>query len=142
MSATVSEEIRETFRGLADVLIPRTDTMPSATDIGVPGPVLDRIIAVRPDLEPLFMRGVERIVGMDPHTARDLLMREDRQALLAIGLVAALGFYMDPQVRRLIGYPGQEKRPIDPDEVPAYLRDGSLQRVLDRGARYRPTPAA
>ncbi len=36
-----------------------------------------------------------------------------------------------------VGYHGQEARTIDVHELPGYLEDGSLERVLARGRHYR-----
>jgi hypothetical protein len=49
---------------------------------------------------------------------------------------------MSPQVRQLIGYPGQEKRTHDADAIPEYVANGMLKVVQDRGPIYRPTPKA
>jgi hypothetical protein len=141
MTAPVSDTLRETFRVMADLLIPKTDTMPSGSEVGVHGTVLDKILQLRPDLAPHFIRGVERAVGLDPAVARDLLDREDQPALIAIGLVASLAFYMDPVARRAIGYPGQERRPVQPGEESDIWEGGMLQRVIDRGPIFRPTPS-
>ncbi len=140
MTVIIGDTVRETFRGLADLLIRKTETMPSGSEIGVHGPVLDRILALRPDLDPHFTRGIGRAIGLDPAAARDLLDREDRPALIAIGLIASLAFYMDPVARRAIGYPGQERRPVQPGEEQDIWEGGMLQRVIDRGPIFRPTP--
>jgi hypothetical protein len=140
MSQTIDEEMRATFLGVADVLIPEALGMPSASQVNVSGAVLDRILALRPDLQEPFFRGVRAAVGKDPKLAAQAINRDDPRALAAIGLVAASAYYMDPGVRALIGYPGQEKRTYDPDATPEYIANGTLQKVIDRGPIYRPTP--
>ncbi len=60
MTTAISDTLRDTFRGLADLLIPKTETMPSGSEIGVHGPVLDKIVGLRPDIEPHFIRGPAR----------------------------------------------------------------------------------
>jgi hypothetical protein len=52
-------------------------------------------------------------------------------------LVITSGYYMTTRVRQAIGYPGQEALRVDIYELPAYLEDGSLDRVIGRGAIYR-----
>ena len=49
-------------------------------------------------------------------------------------------YFLNPDMRAAIGYPGLEARPIDPDAAPDYLDDGLLDSVVSRGPVYRPTP--
>jgi hypothetical protein len=140
MNTAVDASVRETFRAIADVLIPAAEGMPAAGEVGVHADVLDRILGLRPDLADRFLRGVRAAVGMDPRQAAEHLNKNDPDALGAIGLVASAAYYMQPHVRELIGYPGQERRPGDPDETPEYVSNGMLQQVIDRGPIYKPTP--
>ena len=47
---------RERLGALADVLVPAAAGMPSATEAGVHREGLDRVLAARPDLEPVLVR--------------------------------------------------------------------------------------
>ena len=87
-----------------------------------------------------LMRGLKKAAGQDAKAAANLLNKEDAAALSAIGLAASAGYYMEPSVRKLIGYPGQESRPGNPDETPAYVTNGMLKQVSDRGPIFKPTP--
>lgn len=141
MSTQLTPALRATFAGIADVLIPEAEGMPSASQVGVHEAVLDRILSLRPDLVENFLRGLNKASGQEPRAAANLLNKEDTPALSAIGLVASAGYYMEPRVRKLIGYPGQEKRPeADPDATPEYVTNGMLQQVIDRGPIFKPTP--
>ncbi len=140
MSTMIDDDLRSTFVGLADVLIPAYKTMPPASGASVGGEPLDRILALRDDLREAFLRGVRAAAGEEPATAARKMNEEDPEALATIGLIAAAAYYMDPDVRDLIGYPGQERRPIDPDAPPDYLQNDMLKPVAQRGAIYRPTP--
>lgn len=142
MSTKIDPSLRETFRAIADVLIPAAEGMPAASEVGVHEAVLDHILALRPDLTERLMRGLRAAAGRPAANAARQLNAEDPDALSAIGLVASAAYYMQPRVRELIGYPGQESRPADPDEVPEYVRNGMLQQVIDRGPIYRPAPKA
>lgn len=139
MSQTVTPEIRAAFLAIADRLIPAAEGMPAASEVGV-GEMLERILALRPDLSDTFFRGLAAVRTAPPAEAAETLNREDPYALSVVGLVAAAAYFMTPQVRELIGYPGQEKRTFDPDATPEYVTNGMLQRVIDRGPIYRPTP--
>ncbi len=136
----VNDTEREVFAALADVLIPAAEGMPAASEMNVHGTMLDRILGLRPDLTEAFRRGLATSAGKVPTDAAETLNREDAEALAAVSIVAAAGYYMVPAVRKLIGYPGQENRPADPDEKPEYLTNGMLQQVIDRGPIYVPTP--
>ena len=140
MSTVIDAHLRATFRALADVLIPAAEGMPAASEVGVHESVLDRILALRPDLSERLLRGLRAAAGQAPQETARRLNAEDPDALSAIGLAAAAAYYMQPRVRELIGYPGQENRPGNPDATPEYVANGMLQQVIDRGPIYRPTP--
>ena len=140
MSNKLDDVLRGTFLALADALIPEAEGMPAASQVGVGGDNLERMLALRPDLRDAFMRGLRAAAGKPAAEAAQALNRDDQAALGAIGLVAAAGYYMSPKVRALIGYPGQESRPADPDATPEYVANGMLQQVIDRGPIFKPTP--
>lgn len=140
MSA-LTDDKRQTFAAIADILIPNAEGMPAASEVDVHGPMLDRILGLRPDMTEAFHRGLDKAAGQDPQEAAEALNQEDPEALTAIGLAASAGYYMTQRVRELIGYPGQEMRPHEsPDEIPPYVANGLLQPVIDRGPIYVPTP--
>ena len=141
MSELFDDRLRARFMALADVLIPDAEGMPSASQAGIGGEVLDRAMALRPDLMEDIVRGLERIDEAAPDGSARALYEQDQKAFAAIGLLAAGCYYMIPRVRELVGYPGQERRTYDPDAVPEYVTNGTLQKVIDRGPIYRPTPA-
>ena len=140
---TLGDRERAAFAAIADILIPAAEGMPAASAMDVQGAMLDRILALRPDLAPAFRRGLAAAAaGKPPQQAAEALNRDDGEAFAAIGLVASAGYYMTPAVRELIGYPGQENRPADPDRTPEYLANGMLQQVIARGPIFDPTPEA
>lgn len=136
----LTSDQRNVFRGIADVLILSSTTMPSAGQVGVHGPVIDRLLDQRPDIRERFLRGLDACMGENPDSAARSLNETDPTALAAIGLLASAAYYMDEEVRRLIGYPGQSARPFDPLAMPNYVANGQLRRVIDRGPIFRPTP--
>lgn len=140
MSSKLDDTLRRTFLAIADVLIPEAEGMPAASQIGIGGDILDRMLALRPDLREGFLRGLRAAAGRSAVEAAEALNRDDPAALGAIGLVASAGYYMSSKVRALIGYPGQESRPADPDITPEYVANGMLQQVIDRGPIFKPTP--
>lgn len=141
MSPQVSAEDRATLAGLADVLIPAGEGAPSASQAGVAGVWLDEVLRLRPDLgEPLaaLLAGAR---GAEPAVAAARLQAEQPASFDALAALVAGAYFLNPDVLRAIGYPGQVRRPIVPEDPPDYERDGLLGSVIARGPIYRPTPA-
>lgn len=136
----LTAEGRAHFAALADFLIPAHGRMPAASKVGAAGSLLDDVLRFRPDLADAFHRGIGKIAGKPPAVAANSLFREDEEAFNALSLAASAAYYMAPEVRSALGYPGQESVAYDPHEVPEYLTNGLLERVLLRGAIYKPTP--
>lgn len=102
----VLEHERRALAGIAEVLIPRADGMPSAGDLDLVNRPLDRVLRARPDLA-LPIKRLAAECGGDPRQAVLSLELRDPQLFEAL-LQAVLGaYYMDRRVRALISYPGQ-----------------------------------
>lgn len=141
MNSHLTSEQRLIFAAIADFLIPNAEGMPSASEAGVHGPILDRVLSLRPDVSEAFYRGLLKSVGRSGADAASALNSDDPEAFGAISLAASAAYFMLPRIRELIGYPGQESRPDpDPDATPPYVTNGMLQQVIDRGPIYKPTP--
>ncbi len=134
----ISDRQRAVFAALADILIPAAEGMPSASEAGAEGSALDRVIELRHDKREAFFRGLNKAADRSPAAALEELNRDDPDAMSAIGLFASAAYYLLPEVRALVGYPGQENRPVEAGTEPDY--EDLLQAVLDRGPIYRPTP--
>jgi len=141
MSAKLTPELRATFGAVADLLIPAYKKYPSASAVGVHEKMLDDVLGFRPDVVDAFLRGVAAVDPANLSGSLNLLFRADPDAFAAIGLVASGGYYMTPEVRAVLGYPGQEAVPYDAHAVPDYLLDQRLETVARRGPIYRSTPA-
>jgi len=134
-------ESRTTLAALADVLVPEAEGMPAASQVDVHGKWLDRVLRVRPDLAPDLARVLAEARGRDPVAEVARLQQEDASGFATLALCVTGAYYLNPRVRKLIGYPGQKQRPPYPDEADYYLRDGLLDPVVARGPIYRPTPS-
>ena len=134
----LTEKERALFARIADRLIPEHPNMPSASQAGVPQDIMDRVLGYRPDLVEPFRRGLA--AAGNEGTGLEALVKSDPEAFEAIGNVAAGGYFMSLKVREALGYPGQEAVDYDPDATPDYMLDGSLEQVIARGRKYRPTP--
>lgn len=121
--------MRQRLAALADHLVAAGDGMPAASEVGIHEALLDAVLQSRPDLaEPLG-----RALGVpvdDAATRLITLATTDWAAYQALVEVVSGGYYLDPQIRRRIGYRGQEPRPVQPDRYPAYVEEGLLDHLV------------
>jgi hypothetical protein len=136
---TLSEQERKALAALADVLIPAGADLPSASAADVAGKWLDQVLAACPDLAAGLRELLHKTAGQEPGAAVAALRATDTAAFSVLAEVVAGAYFLNPDVRRAIGYSGQTARPIDPR--PDYMEDGLLESVIRRGPIYRPTPA-
>jgi len=129
---------RELLAGLADVLIPAGDGMPSASGADVAGRWLDAVLAARPDLADGLRELLAKSGHRDPADVVADLRANDPTAFDVLATVVSGAYFMNPEVLEAIGYAGQGPQPIDPR--PDYMEDGLLESVIRRGPIYRPTP--
>lgn len=140
MSREVPAEDRATLAGLADVLIPAGEGAPSASEAGVAGVWLDEVLRLRPDLGEPLAAVLAGAGGAEPAAAVARLRAEQPASFDALAALVAGAYFLNPDVLRAIGYPGQRRRPIVPEDPPDYERGGLLASVIARGPIYRPTP--
>lgn len=128
-----------TFLALADFLIPAHGKMPKFSDACSYADA-ERALDFRTDLKEGFVRAVAGDLSGGAEECLEQLNRGDGEAFSAVSTVAIATYYMNPRVRELLGYPGQENVQYDSKATQVYLTDGSLARVIARGRKYRPTP--
>lgn len=138
MSRFLDEKHQNILMELGDQLIPAAENMPSASQAHVPDIWADEVLNLRPDLREDFFRGLRVYEGIRGNgNALFLLQAKDPAAFNAVGVVAAGAYFLNPEIRRLIGYPGQESRSYVTSEIPEYVEAGLLDAVLKRGPAYR-----
>jgi hypothetical protein len=116
--------------------------MPAPSSVEIGGSQLDLVLASRPDLEPALLRGLEGAGGVGDVIAwLAALQARDPAAHDALVLAVVAGYYLRPEVQRLLGYPGQVAQEVSVAALPDYVSEGLLERVYERGPIYRPTPA-
>ena len=120
---------------LADVVFPRTAEMPSASDVGASGALADRVVRFVPSLAADLHTALGTTSAAGEGALTELRER-NRRLFNRLMLLIASAYYLSPDVRQKVGYPGQEARKLDFFEVPAYLEDGTLDRVIERGRRW------
>ena len=129
---------RDVFAGLADVLIPAGENMPSASGADVAGHRLDQVLTARPDLADALNDIINQARDREPAEVVADLQANDQAAFGVLAEIVPGAYFMNPNVQQAIGYAGQGSRPIDPR--PDYMEDGLLESVIRRGPIYRPTP--
>jgi hypothetical protein len=132
---------RATFAALADVLIPAAEGMPSASQADVAGRWLDAALAAVPEVSAPLAVLLAEAAAADPAAAMARLQANNPLGFDLLSGIVAGAYFLNPEVRQAIGYPGQERVPIVPESPPDYEQDGLLASVNARGPIYRPTPA-
>jgi hypothetical protein len=131
---------RAVLAGLADVLIPAGDGMPSASAAAVADEGLNHVLTAVPSLEAGLADVLSKAKGHEPTEFIANLARIDPAAYGVLTEVVTAAYFMNPNVRKAIGYAGQGPSPLDPRVD--YMEDGLLESVIKRGPIYRPTPKA
>ena len=131
---------RAVLAGLADVLIPAADGMPSASAAAVAGQGLNQVLAAVPSLGASLADVLARAKGREPAEVVASLARTDPAAYGILTEVVTAAYFMNPDVRKAVGYTGQGPSPLDPRVD--YMEAGLLESVIKRGPIYRPTPKA
>jgi hypothetical protein len=131
---------RAVLAAVADVLIPKGDGMPSASEAGVAARWLDDVLRLRPDFGAPLAAVLDGMKAVDPAAAVARVRAEDPAGFGILAEVVAGGYFLNPEVRKAIGYPGQQSVPIQQEDPPDYEQDGLIASVISRGRVYRPTP--
>lgn len=140
-AGALAPHLRARLARIADGLIPGTDEMPAPGSLDIGGRQLDLVLASRPDLVEGLRRALEAAgEADDPIAWAERLAVSDPPAHEALVTVLVAGYYLHPAVQRCLGYPGQVGEVVRPDAYPDYVHEGQLERVLERGPIYRPTP--
>jgi hypothetical protein len=124
----LSDHDRARLAVVADVLVPRSERMPSASEAGIAGKPVDDVLAARPDLvEPLR-------IALDWPNSPDTLPPE---VFAALGEIVAGAYFQIPEVQDRIGYHGRAALPVT--ELTGEDR-ALLEPVVHRGRIYRDDP--
>jgi len=126
---------RAVLREVASHLVPAAHGMPAAGDV-VDDRRLAFVLRARPDLVEALRAALRPELGDDPGTRLAALAAEPESAA-ALQLAVVAGYYTDATVRAAIGYPGQVAKPMTAFDYPAYIEEGLIDRVLERGPIWR-----
>ena len=144
----VSDNTRRALEVIGDCLIPEAHGMPAASTMDVGTSQLDIVLASRPDLAPTLERALgattlgnvtlDSVVGFVAE-----LEASDPDGYDAVTLTIVAGYYMHPEIHRLIGYPGQVPKDVQRMGEREIYQEGLMElaeKVIERGPIYRPTP--
>ena len=141
---SVSDSTRRALETIGDYLIPEAHGMPAASTMDVGTSQLDAVLTSRPDLAPILGRTLAGAELDDVAGFVSELETEDPEGYDAVTLTLVAGYYMHPEVHRLIGYPGQVPKDAQRLGEREIYQEGLMelaQKVIDRGPVYRPTPS-
>ncbi len=136
-SDVVTEAARTALARIADVLIPSSDRMPSASTAGVAGHLLEATVKIRPDL---WHRTQPVLAACEDHAPEAVLAEaqaNDPRTYDAVCELVAGTYFMNPKVRELIGYNGQEASP-SLMEMSEFM--DLIAPVVERGPFFRQSP--
>ena len=126
---------------LADVMLPAAHGMPAVSDVKAVESHLAQVLSWRDDLRQPLGRAVD---ALDPtsFTVDRLaaLHTDDEDAYVAFTTAVAACYYLCPEVRELIGYPGQVAKTYDPYAYTEWVAEGLLDPVVEQGPIWRETP--
>lgn len=130
----IPAELRRVFAMVSDALIPGGQ-MPAPSDVGV-GERLDAVIRSRPDLLDPLLTVLRAAPSQELDSWVADLARTDPAGHRALVVAVLASYYLSDEVRGRLGYPGQEAAVVNIG-FPAYVEEGLLERVIDRGPLYR-----
>ncbi|KUI29308.1 hypothetical protein [Mycobacterium sp. GA-2829] len=137
---TLTDVRKSVLLDIADVLIPGTDEMPSLRDADTSGEWLERTCAARADLLDELGAILDELVGADLPSVVVALHGNDRARFDVLATFVAGAYYMVPEVRELIGYPGQVRNAAPLDLAAEELGDDLFERAMNYRGSYRPAP--
>ena len=124
---------RSVLSTIADLLIPATAEMPSATDAGVPENLIDMVLGYREDLVVAFLVALTACSGKDPATALDELCGNSPEKFEALTLLISAAYFQSAKVKAALNY-NPAPRAVN-DDVDTYI--DMLADVVDRGFTIR-----
>jgi hypothetical protein len=109
--ALLTPEERQKVAAIADVLIPPSPKGLSASEAGIAGPLLDVLETHVPERLALLRRVIALEAGKTPAGALKALRGEDAAAYDSFCETIAALYFMAPNVREKVGFPGRLPKP-------------------------------
>jgi hypothetical protein len=131
---TLDPEERKTLAGLADVLIPSAGRMPSASQARLAEEWVDHVLESRPDMTGELVSLLKAVKGQGPEEVVERLQTQPGTQFDTLSEVVAGAYFLNPKIRELVGYPGQQEIPI---ETSVEDLEKLTAPVVERGPMYR-----
>ena len=128
-----------TLLRIADCLIPASGENPAASDADEYLRYLNLALAARADVFDAVLSAVDKTAGLHGDDLRAEIKRmwaEDKFTFDPLSSILAGAYFMTPQVKALIGYPGQHRDAAGFEDAANELDTGILDPVLERGHFY------
>lgn len=123
MTELLSQDQINVFWAIADVLLPPSGSAPALREVDAELAWFERVAAARADLVPRLQ---VVLAGMDPDRLEAqlrIMFDNDRVDFEVLAVFVAGTYYLIPEVRTVIGYPGQLRLPPSQDEAIDQLED-------------------
>jgi hypothetical protein len=121
-SAQLDEHQRKRLVMLADLIAPRLEDMPSASDLGLVDGGIKDVLSLRPDLADKLPDILSNCPDTPSNHYLEDLGTDQPEALEVLLHVIAGAYYMHPRVRKLIGYDGQKELSIEISPVSSHRK--------------------
>jgi hypothetical protein len=128
-----------TLLRIADCLIPASGPNPKASDADGYVHYLNLALSARADTFDAVMSAIAALADVtddDLWAALKRMWSEDKFTFDPLSSIVAGAYFMTPQVKELIGYPGQHRDVAGLDEAANELATGILDPVIERGPIY------
>ncbi|MEV0060459.1 hypothetical protein [Nocardia sp. NPDC050718] len=133
------DETRTGAARIADLWFPGSERSPRMTALPGYDVLLDRALRVDPELSGAFLHVAQLAAGVD-ELSPEIVAGWPAEIVEAAFYFLSCTYYMAPEARRAVGYPGQTRTPsaeATPDQM---VDDDLLAPVLALGPTYIPTP--
>jgi hypothetical protein len=125
---------------IADCLIPATGPNPAGSAAEDYTAHLLLALGARRDAFDRVMAGVESLADLPDEglwAALRQMWSTDLETFNPLSAIVAGAYFMTPQIKALIGYPGQQRDPASVDEAANEI-EGLIDPVIERGPIYVP----
>jgi hypothetical protein len=135
----LTEDEQLTLLRIADTLIPAAGPNPKASDADQFVPYLHLALAARADVFDAVVKAVTQLAAVPDdamYAELKTMWAQDKFTFDPLSSIIAGAYFMTPQVKELIGYPGQHRDPAGLEDAANELETGILEPVLERGHIY------
>ena len=134
MTAIDDPVLAARFATIADCMIPSSDDMPSASAVCVDDLLRGKLARYRPDLVAAVGAILSRQTAQSAEEFVGRLEIEDPAAFQQLFQAVAGAYYLSPEVRNRIGYPGQQAEMLPRDGIGV---EDLLEEMLEAPKRFR-----